>query len=88
MMHQELRPVAPFLRGDPAHAHPADLLETAVPDQPLRQVESLVGLRALFVGEHGHHRENSAPARHVVRRAADPLFRAEIGEQVAARIKL
>ena len=87
-MHQELRPVAPFLRGDPAHAHPADLLETAVPDQLLRQVESLVGLRALFLRQNGHHLENCAPTRDLLRRAADPLFRAEIGEQVAARVKL
>ena len=54
-MNQQLGAIAPFLRGDPAHAHSADFLQATVPDQTLRQVESLVGLGALFVGEHGHH---------------------------------
>ena len=88
MMDQELRAIAPFLRCDPAHAHAADFLEAAVPDQPCRQVESLVGFGALFVGEDGRHLENPAPARYLLGRAADPLFCAEISEQVAARIKL
>ena len=87
-MDQELRAIAPFLGCDPAHAHAADFLDAAVLDQPPRQVESLVGLRALFVGENRHHLENCAPTRDLLRRAADPLFRAEIGEQVAARVKL
>src|SRR5437016_282698 len=88
MMDQELRAIAPFLRWDPAHAHAADFFEAAVPDQPCRQVESLVRLRALFVGENGRHLENPAPARDLLGRAADPLFCAEISEQVAARLKL